>query len=46
METFFVLWDGGRWAGHLHGQAVCAAEGMAVPDDEGPGLSVPQQIDG
>lgn len=45
METFLVLWDRGRRAGHFHGQAVCAAEGMAVPYDEGPGFSVLQQID-
>lgn len=44
--TFFVLLDGRRGAGHLHGQAVGAAEGMAVPYDERPGLPVLQQIDG
>lgn len=38
--TFFVLLDS-RWrTGHLHGQTIGPAEGMAVPDDEGPGLPV------
>lgn len=44
--TFFVLLDGWGWAGHLHGQTVGSAEGMAVPYDERPGLPVLQQVDG
>lgn len=44
--TFFVLLDGWWRAGHLHGQAVGSAEGMAVPNDERPGLPVLQQTDG
>lgn len=44
--TFLVLLDGRRRAGHLHGQAVGSAEGVAVPYNERPGLPVLQQIDG
>lgn len=44
--TFLVLLDSRRRAGHLHGQAVGSAEGVAVPYNERPGLPVLQQIDG
>lgn len=45
-QTFLALLDGGWWTGHLHGQAIGAAEGVAIPNDKGPGLTVLQQVDG
>ena len=45
--TFLVhLQHRGRRCGHLHGQAVGPSEGVAVPDDEGPGFLVLQHGDG
>lgn len=45
--TFLILLhDGRRRRRHLHGQAVGPSEGVAVADDEGPGLLVLKKSDG